>query len=1020
MTAEQARGRRRYTPWRVSLMLAAMVAAICLSGLVASARAGTVMVTSASDSGPGSLRAVIAAAGAGDTVTFDTSLKGQTIALTSGAIAIDKGLTIEGPGAAEVVIDANHGSRIFTVSSGDLSISGLTLADGAAPREGGAIYTESAGSLTVSGCTFAGNTAGGAGGSVDDSNQGHGGAIYVSPASGPTSISESSFSANVAGGLGGTGWGSGLGSGGAIWDAGESLTVVESSFVENTTGGNGGGGVQSGSGAGGAIQKSGGLALKVSGSEFTSNTAGGAGGSGRWSGLGIGGAIYVSRPSGQSPSLEIVESSFSANAAGGAGGEGPESGIGFGGAAEHGSEGPVTVSRTSFKENSAGGAGGAGGVGGVGGPAAGSGGGLGGALFVSEFASSTSVSDSIFVANKAGGDGGSGSLSGRGEGGAIKGESGTGPVTVANSTFTDNVAGGRSGVGTGSGAGAGGAINSFSSLTVADSTFTGNAAGGQGGSGEGAFGFGGAIRNFNNVSPLTVSGSTFAENTAGGQGGGGVGGAIDADSVSGRSAYLTNSTLVGNGAGGSGVSGRGGAVAVSGMSMSLAGVTISSNTVGSGGAGAGIDTAADVIGQEGSVTAKATIVSGNSGAANCDAPAVVSSYSLEGPSPSDTSCGFDLPSADPLLEPLADSGGPTETQALPPSSPAVDAVPVAKCPTKVDQRGEPRPDNGKSVCDVGAFELQDPPVAPAITSAAAATLQVGRSGTFTVTATGLPMPTLSLIGALPSGVTFVDNGDGTARLSGTPAAGTGGSYPITIKASNGALPDAEQGFTLTVQAPPTASVAIPVDGATYTRGQAVATSFTCANGAGGLGIASCVDQDGRPSGAPLDTATVGRHAFTVTATSKDGLTGSANVVYTIEPPSKTLPLPAPSRRLISYRQEGGIGGLRPSLVVFKNRQARVRLGSCAARFDVRQKAWSGLRAALRGARLRANAGSYPAPKGSADLITHVVKAPGGKVRIALPQREPREVIRELRPLLKILNRLVSAGKRRMPASCKGG
>jgi hypothetical protein len=779
-----------------ALALIAVVGAFLL-GWTASARAAT--VTSASDSGPGSLRAVIAAAGNGDTVDFDASLEGQTITLTSGAINVDENLTIDGPGASQLMLDAGHASQILTVTAGNLSISGLTLANGAAPENGGAIAQTGSGSLNVSGCAFTGNTAGGAGDDEDFSNQGHGGAIYVSEFSGPTSVSDSVFSGNTAGGPGGTGFQSGLGSGGAIWDRGEALTVSDSTFTANSAGGNGGGGMQSGLGGGGAIQKPGGLLLTVTGSDFTGNIAGGSGGGEDSSGRGHGGAIYVSRPDGQAPSLTIVESTFSDNAAGGAGGDGPISGMGEGGAVKHLSEGPVTVSGTTFEGNSAGGVGGAGGVGSILGPATGSGGGFGGAIFVAEFASSTSVSDSVFSANSAGGDGGNGSLSGRGEGGAIKGESGTGSVAVVRSTFTDNVAGGRDGVGSGSGAAVGGAINSFSSLTVTDSTFTGNAAGGQGGNGEGAFGFGGAISNFNNVSPLTVSGSTFAGNTAGGQGGAGNGGAIRVHSVSARSASISNSTLVGNAAGGGGAAGDGGAIEVDGaVSATLASVTIDENEAGTGGTGAGIAGA-------GAVTAKATLVSGNTGATNCDVPVASSSYSLEGPPPGDASCGFDLPSADPLLEPLADNGGPTETQALAAASPAVDAVPAAQCPTKVDQRGEPRPDNGKAVCDIGAFELQDPPVAPAITSAAAATFQVGNAGGFTVTTTGQPTPVLSATGTLPSGVSFIDNGDGTASISGTPVAGTSGSYPITIKASNGTSPDAEQSFMLTVQAPPPAS-----------------------------------------------------------------------------------------------------------------------------------------------------------------------------------------------------------------------
>lgn len=88
--------------------------------------------------------------------------------------------------------------------------------------------------------------------------------------------------------------------------------------------------------------------------------------------------------------------------------------------------------------------------------------------------------------------------------------------------------------------------------------------------------------------------------------------------------------------------------------------------------------------------------------------------------------------------------------------------------------------------------------APAITSANSTTFTVGTAGSFTVTTTGFPTPALTETGALPSGVTFTDNGNGTGKLSGTPAAGTAGTYPITITASNGVLPNATQAFTLTV------------------------------------------------------------------------------------------------------------------------------------------------------------------------------------------------------------------------------
>jgi hypothetical protein len=91
---------------------------------------------------------------------------------------------------------------------------------------------------------------------------------------------------------------------------------------------------------------------------------------------------------------------------------------------------------------------------------------------------------------------------------------------------------------------------------------------------------------------------------------------------------------------------------------------------------------------------------------------------------------------------------------------------------------------------------------PTITSDDNTLFTEGSSGTFTVTSTGTPDAALSESGGLPSGVSFVDNGDGTATLAGTPATGSNGTYPITISASNGVNPDATQSFTLTVNGPP--------------------------------------------------------------------------------------------------------------------------------------------------------------------------------------------------------------------------
>jgi hypothetical protein len=145
-------------------------------------------------------------------------------------------------------------------------------------------------------------------------------------------------------------------------------------------------------------------------------------------------------------------------------------------------------------------------------------------------------------------------------------------------------------------------------------------------------------------------------------------------------------------------------------------------------------------------------------------------------------------------------------------------------------------------------------IAPLFTSASQTSFAVGTNGSFTVTASGTPAPQLFESDAsgtgsgLPNGLTFHDNGDGTARISGTPAAGTAaGPYHLILGASNGFTSGVNQSFTLNITAVPAKITS--VNSTTFAVGQP--NSFTVtATGSPGIQLFESEQFNEQISGLP--------------------------------------------------------------------------------------------------------------------------------------------------------------------------
>jgi outer membrane protein assembly factor BamB len=152
------------------------------------------------------------------------------------------------------------------------------------------------------------------------------------------------------------------------------------------------------------------------------------------------------------------------------------------------------------------------------------------------------------------------------------------------------------------------------------------------------------------------------------------------------------------------------------------------------------------------------------------------------------------------------------------------------------------------------------------------------------------------------------------------SASLGSFAPYTAPAAGGGTLFAANGNQLTAltlpSGPPSVSIAAPASNGTYSQGQTVATSFSCTEAPGGPGIQSCVDSNGSASPGQLDTSIAGNHTYTVTATSRDGQKGSAQISYTVAaPPTVTIITPAEGATYMlgrsvgaSYACQEGAGG----------------------------------------------------------------------------------------------------------------
>ena len=249
----------------------------------------------------------------------------------------------------------------------------------------------------------------------------------------------------------------------------------------------------------------------------------------------------------------------------------------------------------------------------------------------------------------------------------------------------------------------------------------------------------------------------------------------------------------------------------------------------------------------------------------------VTSYGIASPSPADSTC-------------VIDAATNTVAETFPRGGMAVAADPV----TGAAYIAAWNPLTDIWIATPSATDELSPMVygfAESELGSATATFAVGLKSSFPLSISALPAATVTETGALPAGVTMSSSG----VFSGTPEAGTVGTYPITVTASNGVSPDSSVSLTIDVDIAP--AITSP---ATATFQTGVQGSFTVQATGTPAPIVSAVDYplwltftagnaSGVLSGTP-PTGSGGVFQVYIDADNGSGFTASQTLTITVNQP----------------------------------------------------------------------------------------------------------------------------------------